>query len=144
MKTNFIIPILSEIILGYLCANYVISEYVSTTPTNDKEVYFLQISASDKEEDNYPNIKNKVTVKEDKYYTYIGMTLDKEEANKIKELYKDKKIDIYIKKKKINNNKFISELEQYDILLKNADTIEEKNSVLGSILSSFEEFLNNI
>lgn len=145
MKVNFIVPIVSAIVLGYLCANYVISEYVSTTSNNDNIVYFLQVSASDKEENTNTNtnIKNQLTVKEDKYYTYIGMTLSKDEANKIKKIYKENNIDIYIKDKSINNNKFISELEQYDILLKNTNTKEEIDNVLGSILSSYEEVLNN-
>ena len=143
MKVNFIVPIVSAIVLGYLCANYIISEYVSTTSNSDNIVYFLQVSASDKEENTNTNIKNQLTVKEDKYYTYIGMTLSKDEANKIKKIYKENNIDIYIKNKSINNNKFISELEQYDILLKNTNTKEEIDNVLGSILSSYEEVLNN-
>lgn len=143
MKVNFIIPIVSAILLGYLCANFVISEYVSTNTQVDNIVYYLQISASDTEDNTTnPNIKNKIVIKEDKYYTYIGMTMDKEIANKIKDIYSNLGIDVYIKEKHLNN-KFISELEQYDILLKNASSKEEIDSILSSILSSYEEILNN-
>ena len=133
---NFIIPIISAIILGYLCANYVISEYVSTSVVAYKEVYFLELKDD-------IDIKNKLTIKEDKEYTYIGMTLSEEEANNIKEIYNKNNIDINIRKKDISNNKFLSELEQYDILLKNSTTKEEIDNVLDSILSSYEEILNN-
>lgn len=136
MKMNFIIPIISAIILGYLCANYVISEYVSTSVVAYKEVYFLELKDD-------IDIKNKLTIKEDKEYTYIGMTLSEEEANNIKEIYNKNNIDINIRKKDISNNKFLSELEQYDILLKNSTTKEEIDNVLDSILSSYEEILNN-
>ena len=143
MKINFLIPIVSAILLGYLCANFVISEYVSTAQVAEKTVYYLQISASDTEDNiNNSNIKNKIVVKEDKYYTYIGMTLDKEIANKIKDIYRNYDVDVYIKEKNINN-KFISELEQYDILLKNSNTKEELDNILSSILSSYEEIINN-
>ena len=147
MKINYIIPVLSAVILGYLCANYVISEYNTNLDTRGSNVYFLQIASYndyDSTNDKYPDIKNKLTIKEgNKYCTYIGITMDKKEDNRIKELYSKNKIDLYIKTIKINNVSFINELEQYDVLLKNSKTKEEIDQVLRSILSSYEEILNN-
>lgn len=140
---SFIIPILSAVVLGYICANYVISEYEIIDDVNT--IYFLQVSVSDKEDNSsFKDIKNKIIIKEnDKYYTYIGITMDKDIASKIKKMYRDNNIDVYIKKKKYDNDTFISQLEQYDILLKNSETKEEIDNVLNSILSTFEENLNN-
>ena len=135
MKTNFIIPIISAVILGYLCANYVISEYNNTSIKEDNIVYFLEL-------DSDIDIKNKIVLKEDKEKTYIGMTMDKEEANKIKDMYQTDNINISIIKKNINNTSFISSLEQYDILLKNTNNRKEIDNILSSILSSFEENFN--
>ena len=145
MKANFIIPIISAVLLGYLCANYVIKESKVESVNTSNTVYFLQISASNNEDNNeFKDIKNKLTIKEDKYYTYIGMTLDKDTALNIKKIYSDNNVDVYIKSKIINNNRFISELEQYDILLKNSKTKEEIDNILKTILSSYEEILNNL
>ena len=140
---SFIIPIVSAVILGYICANYVINEYEN--PNNDNSIYFLQIGVSDKEDnDKYKDIKNKITIKENNlYYTYIGITMDKNIANKIKKIYRNNDIDIYVKKKKYDNDTFISQLEQYDILLKNVTSKQEIDNILNSILSTFEENLNN-
>ena len=143
MKKDYLIPIFIAILIGFISANYIYKEYKNTT-TNNKDIYFIQISASNTLNDN-TNTKNTLTLKEDdKYYTYIGMTSNKDIANKIKEIYKKDNIDLYIKKKNIDNINFITELEQYDILLKGTDTKEEIDNILKSILSSFEENTNNL
>ena len=146
MKINFLIPTLTALLLGYLCANYVINEYDSNLTKETKTAYFLQISANKNKDNNeYRDIKNKITLKEDDmYYTYIGITTLLDEANRIKKMYKDNGIDVYIKKKNLDNNNFILSLEQYDILLKSSESRKEIDNVLASILSSFEENYNNM
>lgn len=148
MKLNFLVPIISALVLGYLCATYVVHEYDTGKVSKEDEItYFLQIASYDNIEsslDDFKDINNKLTIKENnKYYTYIGITRDKEMALKIKDLYKEKEIDVYIKNVVVDNNDFLNELEQYDILLKNCNNLEEINSVLKTILATFEENLNN-
>lgn len=144
---KYIFPIILAIIFGYLCANYVLALYEEGN-NKDNNIYFLQVGAYKSKEstlDEFKNINNKLTLKEDdKYYTYIGITSSLKEANRIKKIYKDNKIDVYIKEKEITNNSFLSELEQYDILLKNGNDFSEINSVLETILATYEEeVLNN-
>ncbi len=144
---KYIFPIILAIIFGYLCANYVLALYEEGN-NKDNNIYFLQVGAYKSKEstlDEFKNINNKLTLKEDdKYYTYIGITSSLKEANRIKKIYKDNKIDVYIKEKEITNNNFLSELEQYDILLKNRNDFSEINSVLETILATYEEeVLNN-
>lgn len=144
---KYIFPIILAIIFGYLCANYVLALYEEGN-NKDNNIYFLQVGAYKSKEstlDVFKNINNKLTLKEDdKYYTYIGITSSLKEANRIKKIYKDNKIDVYIKEKEITNNSFLSELEQYDILLKNRNDFSEINSVLETILATYEEeVLNN-
>ena len=137
MKTNFLIPIISAVFLGYVCANFVISEYNRPQDKENNTVYFLELEKEDK------TIKNQIILKEETNHTYIGMTMDKNIAKKIKKIYREDNIDLLIQKKNIDNISFISDLEQYDILLKNTTNRKEIDSILGSILSSFEEN-NNI
>ena len=48
-------------------------------------------------------------------------------------------IDISIKQLGIDNNTFYTELEQYDILLKNSKNIDEINNIFTSVLATYEE-----
>lgn len=148
MKYKFFIPILSAVLLGYLCANFILNEYNEKELSFDNNVYFLQVGAYNNLEssnETLKNIQNKLTVKEDdKYYSYIGITSSSYQAERIKNIYKKENIDLYIKKVKLDNNKFINELVQYDVLLKNSKNIEEINSVLKTILATYEENLSNL
>lgn len=141
---RFIIPILLAVILGYLCANYVLALYEENNTTNN--IYFLQVGAYKNKEsiDEFKKVNNKITIKEDnKYYTYIGITSSSEEANYIKKLYKQNNIEVYIKEKSVNDISFLTKLKQYDILLKSRKTFDEINSVLETILATYEEEVLN-
>ena len=147
MKLNFLIPILAAIILGYICATFILNEYDLDAATIDNSVYFLQVGAYnnlDSSKNDLTNIKNKITVKENnKYYSYIGITASSIQADKIKNMYAKNNIPVYIKKNNIENNDFINQLIQYDILLDNSKNIEEINSILQTVLASYEELLTN-
>ena len=147
MKKGFILPIILALLIGYLCANYVLALYEEENTYPKTNIYFLQAGAYDNissTKDELININNKLTVKEKgKYYTYIGITKDASIALKIKELYKNNNINLFIKNVRINNNDFLTELEQYDILLKNSKTFDEINSVLKTILATYEERVLN-
>lgn len=79
---------------------------------------------------------------EDGYHTYVGITKNYENALKVKEFYKEKGYDIYVKENDIKNNSFISVLNQYDILLSSADN-NNIDSICNQILSSYEELVIN-
>ena len=145
MKANLLFSLIIAIFLGYLCANFIFKQY-ATTPvfSEDNSVYILQYGAyEDKNNlDIDQNIKH-IIVEDKKYYVYLGMTTEKTNALKIQEKYLEKNIELYIKEDNIYNNKFINELIQYDILLKNSKNMDEINSVLASILASYEENVLN-
>lgn len=144
MKMNLIISVLCAVLLGYLCSNFIFKEYASTTKSN---IYYLQCATYD----NLDSSKNKIegvedqlVMKEDSNYNaYIGMTTDINIANNIKKMYKDIGVDINIKDSYLDNNDFVQELTQYDILLKESKNIKEVNSVLKTILATFDEIVLN-
>lgn len=149
MKMNFIVPIICAVLLGYLCASFIFDQYGTGkfTFSEDKNVYYLQCgsySTKEASEKTIEGIKDKITVLEgNEYYSYIGMTRNANIANEIEKMYKEKGIDIYVKKVNLDNEDFLNQLEQYDVLLESSDTIEEVNSVLKTILATYDETILN-
>ena len=72
------------------------------------------------------------------------MTLDKDIAEHIKEIYKKENINVYIKEVGINNRTFVSEISQYDILLKTTNNLKEINNILDTVLSTYQETIQEI
>ena len=141
MKRKFILPVICALILGYLCANYVLALYLEDS-SSDNNTYFLQIAAYKNKEsiNDLEEIENKIVLEEDdKYYVYIGITNDIKIAKNIIKMYKDKNINLYIKEKNIDNTAFKLALEQYDVLLKNAHNIDEISAILKTVLATYEE-----
>lgn len=149
MKMNVVVPIICAILLGYLCASFIFNQYgVESLVFNESEnIYFLQCGAyttKEASETKIEGVNEKITVKEgEKYYSYIGMTSDKEIAETIQEMYKEKGVNIYIKDSYLENDDFMSQLKQYDVLLESSDTLEEINSVLKTILATYDEIVIN-
>lgn len=143
MKFNFIISVICSLLLGYLCATFLFESQGSTSSTfqNTNQVYFLEyVPTSDSKDLSLAHI---LVEEKDKDYIYVGMTTLEENAKKIEEEYEKQGITLTIKTKKVDSEEFVSELSQYDILLKSTKTKEEMNSVLSTILSSYEEFVLN-
>jgi len=70
---------------------------------------------------------------------YAGISTSLENVKKIKEMYDNEGIELIVEEKKVDSKEFISELSQYDILLKSSKTIDEISSVLSTILATYEE-----
>ncbi len=149
MKLNLFIPILCAILLGYLCASFIFEQYGITSFSFSEKgtVYMLQCGAYTTEsasKEEIPGVEDKITIKEgNKYYSYIGMTSSKKNALAIQEMYQKQGVSLYIKDTYLDNDDFINELSQYDVLLENSDTLEEVNSVLKTILATYDEIIQN-
>lgn len=80
---------------------------------------------------------------EDGVSAYVGVSTTKKNANKIKDVYLDKKIELMVEKVTINNDEFIQNLNEYEKLL---DATEDEKSLLiieNQILSCYEETVVN-
>ena len=71
------------------------------------------------------------------------MTSSIKVAEEIHKIYKKKGIDIYIKTKYIEEENLINQIKQYDVLLESSKTIEEINSVLKTVLATYDEIMTN-
>lgn len=144
MKMHFIVPIICICLLSFLVADVVYQKYLESTLGENGNVYFLQQGVYTNKESIKNIAANYITVtEENKYYTYLGMTMDKSLAEKIKDIYNEKKIPVYIKQVNVSNQEFLNELSQYDILLKNTDDFSQIENILETILSTYEETLKN-
>lgn len=81
-------------------------------------------------------------IEDDGYHTYVGITKSHDNALKVKEHFKEKGYDIYVKENTISNVDFVSIVNQYDLLLTDAsgDVID---SICNQVLSSYEELVIN-
>ena len=95
-------------------------------------------------DENTKDINNKVVINEDdKYYVYLGITKDKDIANKIKKIYEDDGYQLYEKEMTINNKEFDANLNQFDLLIKNSTDKSDILTVEGVILANYEELVKN-
>jgi len=144
MNKSFVFPLFLAIFLGFLSARIVYAIY-NPSIDSDYNSYFVQAGVYSNEKilnEELKKIDAYILSKEDgKTYVYVGITTNIDNANKIKEVYKNKGIDTYIKKKKIKSIEFLSNLEQYDILVDSVSKEEDLISILNVILSTYEESL---
>lgn len=107
--------------------------------------YFLQEGVYTKEEilkENTENINVKLINKEDnKYYVYLGITKNVENAKKIKKIYQDKGYDIYIKEKYLSNEEFSSNITQFDLLISSTNVEEEILKINEVVFANYEEII---
>ncbi len=145
MKKNFVIPLIISIALGFISAQIVYSTYRKNLENTDYNVYLIQAGSynnkNDLEKDFSLNDEYLILEEDGVYNVYVGMTTDLINANKIKNLYSNKNYDTYIKPTVVNNIEFVSNLEQYDILMSEVDNEENIISINDVILSSYEEMV---
>jgi len=144
MKIKFLFPLVLAIIVGFFSAKIVYGLY-NNNENNDSNCYFLQYGAYSSEKSQKAAVE-KLEVylsekKDDKYYVYVGMTTNMANANKIKKIYNDKGIELYVKEVLVDNQEFYSNLEQFDILINGVSKDEDIISISEVILSSYEEMV---
>lgn len=110
-----------------------------------KTYYFLQENIYTEQEaleENTKDIKVKIVEQENnKYYVYLGITQDIENAKKIKRLYEQKGYSIYIKERYLSNEEFETNLTQFDLLLKNTTNEKEILTITEVVLANYEEII---
>ena len=122
MKKN-IVPIISALLVGFLLAKFTIEQYdkkekLKTVFSEFEKVYFIQqgvYSTKESMEENMSDFSYYIyNLDEDKYYTYIGITRNKENCDKLKGFFEKMGYITYIKEFDVDNVAFIEVLNQYD------------------------------
>ncbi len=148
MKKTFVVSAIF-IVLGLIIGNNIrkfnyssVKEIVS----KNESFYFLQEGVYEKKENLEKNIKNLeqkvVDYQDNKYYVYVGITKNKNIAQKIKKIYAKKGLNLYEKVKTISNEEFTNNVTQFDLLINNSTTDEEILTIEEVVLANYEEILN--
>ena len=147
MKKTMMLAVIF-VVLGAFCGNYLYRHVPSTVSVfqENQTFYFLQegiYSSKDIMQENVGDLTNKLVVLEDnKYYVYVGITMDQDNANKIKKIYENMGYQIYIKKMTLDNEEFASNVSQFDLLVQESDTDEDVLTVEEVVLANYEQIFN--
>ena len=137
------VAIISGGIIGiFLFSNY---EKTSNLFSDKKKLYFLEegvYSTKNLLDYNTKNINPKLVVEKDgRYHLYVGITGNQKNISKIKKMYKNKGYSIYEKELEIDNLEFISNIEQFDILLDSANNESDISAIEEVVLSNYENLV---
>src|SRR5574344_2367094 len=125
MKIKIIIPIFFSILIGFLFGKVIFNEYdsnsLSTFEEEHKEkIYFVEAISSTLEKDDYLIIDDNI---------YVGVTKSQQIASKIKEFYKEKVDNIYIREKYVTDEAFLNILTEYDKIASIAIQLDDIASI---------------
>lgn len=139
---------LASIILGALSAmllNSTYKEKLVNTFSEGKTYYFIQEGVYSSKEimtENTKDIQVKtVDTLNNKYYVYLGITRDNNNAKKIKDIYEKKGYQIYIKEQNLSNEEFYNNVTQFDILVNSTDKASEILTIEEVVLANYEELI---
>ena len=134
--TYFFVPIIIGVIIGIVIYN----DYKKGLDDSLYNAYLIQIGSFKDDVEVDPS--NYLVLEENGIYNvYAGITTKLSNASKIKELYEKENITSVIKPIVINNVEFMSNLEQYDLLLSEVETDENIISINDVIISNYEELI---
>lgn len=143
MKKIFIV----SIILGIIFSLIIYLNYKKNINDNLEinKLYFFQVSAYK----NLENIANKtkdlesyIVIKESDnlYHIYVGLTKDLKNLQKIKEFYTKNGDNIYVREKSVSCKKFISDLNNYEVLLSSAESKTSIEKIEKEVLKKYKEY----
>lgn len=147
---KYITTFLSALLIGLVIGRFILNQYtfegriVSTFKTNTT-IYFVQqgvYSSKESMESSTTSLPYYIyNIEDNKYYVYIGITKNLENADKIKGYYEDLGYTTYVKEFNIDNEDFITVLSQYDVLLKESSDKEVIGTVCSQVLNKYEELV---
>lgn len=144
MKLKIIFPITLSIFIGILCGRTVFSQYrgnIQEVVVNTEPIYLLQqgvYSSVESMEENTMSLSDYLYVKQDdKYYVYLGITGNKELADKLKNNYSN--VDIYVKENNISNQGLILKIRENDKTIQEESDKKNLLSLSKKSLEIYEE-----
>ena len=148
---KYIFPIITSFLIGSFMALFLINNYENaesiTVFKNVKTIYYIQrgvYSSKDSMKKNMSSFSHYIyNIENNQYYTYIGITTNKENALKIKDYWNKEGYNTYIKEKTTDNKSFITILNQYDEILSKTKDSGTITTICNQVLSKYEELVNN-
>ena len=146
---KYLFPVSASLILGVIMAYFIIKQY-ETLPalavsSEAESLYYIQrgiYSDIDSMKENMKDFNHYIyNVEDNQYYTYIGITANKDNALKIQSYYKSIGYDTFLKEKITDDEEFINILNQYDGLLSKTDDSESIKVICNQVLAKYEELV---
>ncbi|MDD2489936.1 MAG: hypothetical protein PHY26_01610 [Bacilli bacterium] len=145
-KTFFYIAL--AIIIGFIYGKLLFDQYDKELEAAFKKtsvIYILQqgvYSSLDNVEKNTTKLDYYIVDKDNEYYrVYVGITQNKNNVPKIKEIYTKLGNDIYVRELTNNNQAFLEILTQYDLLLEPVTDEEQISQIEKQVLAKYEELV---
>ncbi len=146
MNKGFIVSAVVVMFLGVLSAN-ILYKKTNGLEKSKNDTYLLELGTYDNKESlmsDTKDINDVLVLKEnDKYQAIVGISKNKNNLEKISKLYINMGYNMFIRPTNISNKAFLTNLEQFDKLLKEAKRDDEVKTINSVILSSYEEFILN-
>lgn len=119
MKKNIIIVIIFGSLIGFLFSKMLFKNYEGKEYYQENgNIYYIQYGVYTSNEAALNNVSDltnyKIIENDDKYYVYLGITSDYENALKIKKMYEEKDIYSYIRADYVKNSETLDKLKEYD------------------------------
>ena len=145
MKNKIIIPSVLSLMIGSYLGFIIFRQYKTTSQSVFSEtttIYFLQqgvYSSKESMEDNAKLLSEYIyTLEDEQYRVFVGITTDKSNSEKIKGIFNNKGIDIYIKERNIENMAFVEKLKQYDEIIRTSNDETAILELESQILNEYE------
>ena len=140
MKIKIFIYLVIAVIAGYIVGLYLFNYQDSSKYVSTNLVYFVQDTVALDSSQIATDYTRVVREKDGKYYSYVGITMSRENAEKIQEYYSFLGVDTYIQEEMVSNLDFIGSLQEYDQLLSSTSG-SDMVSVLKVILATYDEMV---
>ncbi|MEG0826399.1 MAG: hypothetical protein RR404_02895 [Bacilli bacterium] len=147
---KYIAPVFIALLVGFFSAQFMFNQYddkETLTPVfnNGENLYFIQqgvYSTIESLKDNMKDFNNYIyTIINAKYYAFIGITKNQENAQKIQDYYKQLGYITYIKEFKVGNSTFLKSLSNYDNVLENTNDDNTIKTLINQVLTKYKELV---
>lgn len=140
-----LIAILSGLFLGYKTFKKYNNIDIKNVSMLDNGVYMIKYGSYNSYDDminKTNNIDRFIYINDNnKYTSYIGVTKNKKNAEKVKKIYIDKKDNLKVEKIYIENEEFIRNLDEYEKLIDKTNDEEAIKTLQNQILSCYEKLV---
>ncbi len=147
---KYIGSIFLSLVFGVYLGMFVLRQYknfdVTSVFSYYDTLYFIEIGVYndiDSMKDDLGNFSSYIyDVDDSGYHVYVGITKNHENALKVKEYFNNMGYDINIREDRTSNGIFVSIVNQYDIVLRDASD-DAIGDICSQVINSYEELVLN-
>lgn len=148
---KYTFPIVLSLIIGISMAFYIIKQYDSfdgTLVMGNTEIFYFVNSGSYNDKNSMDEAMSQFesyiyNVEDNMYYTYVGISTKKSNAEKIQLYFKNLGFDTLIKERNVSNSEFFNIVRRYDSILSKTDDNESIRVICNQVLAKYEEYVND-